>query len=980
MRTFKSLMCTAICLFATALGAAPEYNPARARPAAQTQSVTQHVIVKLRTERTSSRRQAPQGSDAVIALTKRTGVTMIATRPIGLGLHVVHVQPAVSGETLARTLARLRADSAVEYAEPDQRRYVHSAPNDPLYSQQWYQQSPSASVPAAVDAVTAWSITTGSNGIVIADLDTGVRFDHPDLLGAGPSGRLLSGYDFISDAFVANDGDGWDPDASDPGDWISQADLSQPECSGASVEPSSWHGTRTAGILGALTNNGVGIAGMTWNAWIEPVRVLGKCGGTDSDIETGMLWAAGIHVDGVPDNPYPAKIENMSLGGTGACPQSYQDVLSQLAALGVLVVASAGNEGGPVDAPANCTGVAGVAGLRQSGTKVGYSSLGPQIALSAPAGNCVNTTAGSPCLYQIETTFNLGTTIPGANDYTDQINNPSLGTSFSAPMVSGIAGLMLAANGNLTSPQLIARLKEGSTAFPQTSVGETTQPPMCHVPANSGDIQNAECICTLDGRTCGAGMANGPGALAAAERPVAADKVPATVVAGGNVTLDASGSGAACNHSIASYQWTSSDPTNHPVSSSNSPTTSVAAPSSGSFTVTLTVTDDGGRTDTASVTVTSTSASTTAPATASASGCLAPLTVVSLTPHGPSVLAGTGTQAFTASVGDTSNTAVTWQVNGIAGGNTTYGTISTAGLYSAPAVIPSPATVMVTAVSAADTTRSAWTQLTITSSAISVSVSPSTASVVTGATQSFSATITGTSNTTVSWQVNGVAGGNTTIGTISASGVYTAPSTVPSPATVTVTAVSTANPAASGTAQVTITAPGASPITVSVSPTSASVPARGGSQAFTAAVSGTSNTAVTWQVGGITGGNSMIGTISSSGLYTAPAAVPSPATVAITAVSAADPAITGTAQVTVTAPEGASSDGGTNGGNGGNGGGSGALDPTTLAVSLLCLVGTLRRQRSGRGIARRKLRQSSHTNRTECAAGIGATHTRPWVT
>src|SRR5436853_259909 len=295
----------------------------------------------------------------------------------------------------------------------------------------------------------------------VTDLLHGIRFEHPDLQWAGSGGRLLPGYTFISDAFVANDGDARDADASDPGDWVVQADLSRPECNGGTTANSSWHGTRVSGILGAVSNNGVGIAGMTWSAWLLPVRVLGKCGGTDLDIIAGMLWAAGIPVSGAPDNPYPARIENMSLGAPGSCLQIYIDTISQLAAKGVLVVVSAGNEGGPVASPANCLGAAGVAGLRHAGTKVGYSSLGPEVAVSSPAGNCVNTTGG-PCLYPITTTFNQGTMNPGASAYTDQVNNPNLGTSFSAPIVSGLAGLTHSVNGNLNSTQLIARLKEGS--------------------------------------------------------------------------------------------------------------------------------------------------------------------------------------------------------------------------------------------------------------------------------------------------------------------------------------------------------------------------------------------------------------------------------------------------------------------------------------------------------------------------------------
>src|SRR5437879_4918212 len=183
---------------------------------------------------------------------------------------------------------------------------------------------------------------------------------------------------------------------------------------------------------------------------------------------------------------------------------------------------------------------------------------------------------------------------------------------------------------------------------------------------------------------------------------------------------------------------------------------------------------------------------------------------------------------------------------------------------------------------------------------IDVSVTPSAASVHTRCTQTFTATVTNTANRAVIWQVNGVAGGNTSVGTISTTGVYTAPATVPSPAIVTVTAVSVADPTRSGSAQVTVTA-APTPVTVSVAPAAASVQT-GGTQTFTATVTNTTNTAVTWQVNGITGGNTSVGTISTTGVYTAPATVPSPAMVTVTAVSVADPTRSGAAQVTVTAP------------------------------------------------------------------------------
>ena len=587
----------------------------------------QRLIVKLRGASAASAMQgAPQ---AVSALAVRAGFEVSGTRHIVAGMHLLEVR---SGGTLSNTLARLRADPRVEYAEPDERRHVLATPNDTLFSGQWHLQSTAV---AAVDAVDAWDLTAGSAGVVIADLDTGVRFEHPDLRGT-TANHLLAGYDMIGgdsqgNFLTANDGDGRDPDASDPGDWVSAADQKNALFASCTVTNSTWHGTRVAGILAALTDNGTGIAGLNWSGWLLPVRVLGKCGGYDSDILAAMAWAAGLHVDGVADNPYPARIINMSLGAVGSCPASYQQIIDQLLQLGVLVVVSAGNEGGPVDAPANCAGVAGVAAVRQVGTKVGFSSLGPEIALSAPGGNCVNTAAGEPCLFSIQTTTNTGTTAPEASTYTDQFNF-NVGTSFSAPIVSGIAALMLSVNGNLTSEQLIARLQSGAmTPFPAPQ-----GVPMCHVPAGAGDLQTAECACTT--QVCGAGMVSAHGAVLEALRPIAAIALSGTVAPGTPVSLDGSGSAAACNANIASYQWTVLAPATNPpvISNPTAAIASVIAPAaSANYTLMLTVTDDSGRSDSAQVIVTSTLASSGAPPRAGDSPCLTPVSfTVSSLPAG----------------------------------------------------------------------------------------------------------------------------------------------------------------------------------------------------------------------------------------------------------------------------------------------------------------------------------------------------------
>jgi hypothetical protein len=181
-------------------------------------------------------------------------------------------------------------------------------------------------------------------------------------------------------------------------------------------------------------------------------------------------------------------------------------------------------------------------------------------------------------------------------------------------------------------------------------------------------------------------------------------------------------------------------------------------------------------------------------------------------------------------------------------------------------------------------------------SAVGVLISPTGAAVQVGHSQQFTATVSNTSNTAVTWLVNGTVGGDSTLGTISSSGLYTAPSSIPSPSSVTVTAQSVADTSKSASANVNISAP--PPVSVSISPTGAAVQV-GHSQQFTATVSNTSNTAVTWLVNGTVGGDSTLGTISSSGLYTAPSSIPSPSSVAVTAQSVADTSKSASASVSV---------------------------------------------------------------------------------
>jgi serine protease len=490
------------------------------------------VIVKFKADSAlaSAKGLSPTGARAAraTALGARLGLPMSAGTPVSDLAQVVFASGVTSGE-LARRLAQERD---VEYAVPDERRRIVTAPNDPLYSEgvpgngpaagQWYLRAPSGEVRSSLNIEPAWAVTTGSPDVVVAVVDTGVRYEHPDLLEVAVGGHLLPGFDMTSDPAVANDGDGRDADASDPGDWVSQADLAQlggpfDHCT-PFPEKSSWHGTQVSGVIAALTHNGLGMAGTAPSVRVLPVRVLGKCGGYDSDILAGIRWAAGLSVPGTPANPYPARVINMSLGGDGPCSVAYQQEVDQVTAAGTVIVAAAGNSSGhAVATPANCSGVIAVAGLRHVGTKVGFSSLGPEVAISAPGGNCVNTASNSPCLYPILTTTDSGTTVPGGSTYTDSFNI-SVGTSYSTPLVAGVAALALSLHRTMTPPQVRQLLQATARPFPALgSIASNSTAPECTPPQyNLMGVPNdqAECYCTTT--TCGAGMLDAGAALVAA--------------------------------------------------------------------------------------------------------------------------------------------------------------------------------------------------------------------------------------------------------------------------------------------------------------------------------------------------------------------------------------------------------------------------------------------------------------------------------
>lgn len=464
-----------------------------------------------------------------------------------------------SGMTSEALAARLAKQPDVEYAVVDHLRFRESVPtNDPLFGAspslaagQWYLYAPDATLPAAINAVGAWGLTTGSSRVAVAVLDTGIRSDHEDF-----SGKFLPGYNMISDPLRAGNTVGRTPDASDNGDYLTQAEItanpiSYPANTCTQDLTSSWHGMEVAGIVGAATNNGIGMASVGRDTSILPVRVLGKCGGYDTDIMDAMKWAAGLAVTGVSGEvPQPrARVINLSLGSSGACG-AYQDVINAVLARGVVVVASAGNTSREVDAPANCSGVIAVGALRQEGTKAGYSAAGPEISISAPGGNCVD--SGTNCLYPILSASNSGPQNPVSNADGGSTYSSGLGTSFSAPMVSGTVALMLAIRPNLTPDAVKRILMRSARAFPTSGVVSATS--TCHAP--DPNVDQLECYCTTT--TCGAGMLD----TAEAVRQAASDGVasisvsPSQPVAGATLVLSGASSipSALADH-IVSYQW-----------------------------------------------------------------------------------------------------------------------------------------------------------------------------------------------------------------------------------------------------------------------------------------------------------------------------------------------------------------------------------------------------------------------------------------
>jgi serine protease len=506
--------------------------PSVARATALAQAPSAGLIVKLRdapahvsaraqalsagAAPSDAARRAQAHADRVRQAVAGAGLGDARQRPVGRAAQVLDFGRPLSPADAQRMAEQLRQRPEVEWVVTNDREQRQQVPNDPYFAAsagstgQWWLRSASGSsanvladrlrgVPGLQSAWVAYG--TGNGNAVVAVLDTGITA-HPEL-----GTQVLPGHDFVSDLAIAGDGDGRDADPSDPGDSVSQADKdANPTLfSGCDLQPSSWHGTVIAGIVAAGTHNGMGVAGANWAARVLPVRVAGKCGAEVADIVDAMRWAAGLEVPGVPLNPNPARIVNISFGGSAPCNAAYQEAIDELAAVGTVVVAAAGNGHGSVKRPASCARVIGVAALNRDGFKANYSNFGPAVVVSTVGGDPAGEGAWGALLGDdgLLTLDNLGLQAPEAASYGNHF-----GTSFAAPVVAGVLSLMIGSNPALSVAQAI------------DGVRRSARP---HVTSSLMGVCSAQnpgrCACTTG--TCGAGILDATQALQYALDPAA---------------------------------------------------------------------------------------------------------------------------------------------------------------------------------------------------------------------------------------------------------------------------------------------------------------------------------------------------------------------------------------------------------------------------------------------------------------------------
>ncbi|MFJ7181119.1 S8 family serine peptidase [Streptomyces massasporeus] len=434
---------------ATSAAAPPPPVPAATTAPAAAEVPVERLIVGYKSGATEAVSNSAADKDAE-AKGRRAGKNLGFDRRLGTGAALVGLGDKLDEGETAAVMAEFRADPDVAYVVPDRRVYATAVtPNDPQYSRQWdlFESTAGMNVPAA------WDKATGQD-VKVAVIDTGY-VSHSDL-----AANVVNGYDFISDPSMSQDGGGRDSSPADPGDWTNRGECGFDE-SGRPWPPrdldNSWHGTHVAGTIAAVTDNGKGVAGIAHDATIQPVRVLGKCGGTTADIIDAITWASGGSVQGVPSNPEAADVINMSLGGPGSCDSGTQSAINAAVGRGTTVVVAAGNDddNAAYHNPANCRNVITVAASDRQGNRAHYSNYGGTVDITAPGGETAVSADG------ILSTLNTGTRSVGSETYAAY-----QGTSMAAPHIAGLAALMLDADPSLTPAQIESKIKSNARSLP----------------------------------------------------------------------------------------------------------------------------------------------------------------------------------------------------------------------------------------------------------------------------------------------------------------------------------------------------------------------------------------------------------------------------------------------------------------------------------------------------------------------------------